>query len=232
MIANIYNNYKNIENEIKGLKRKEESLNSNNIKILCVSKTKPYEEMLVLKDNGINFFGENYVQEIVKKYEIDNTLKFHMIGHLQTNKVKYIIDKVNLIESVDSIKLAEVIQKEAEKRNIISNILIQVNLFCEDTKYGILLEDLEDMIKSISRLKNINICGIMTSSLYTTNPEENRMYFRKLKEKFDMLKDKYNNDENINLSILSMGMSNDYKIAIEEGATEVRLGTLIFGERH
>lgn len=227
----IYNNYMKILNNINGIK------NINNIdyevKLLAVSKTKPITDMYQLKDNNINFFGENYVQELVSKYEADNELKFHMIGHLQTNKVKYIVDKVSMIESVDSLKLAKEIDKESKKKNLISNILLEVNVACEESKFGFKLNEVKDIIDELTTLSNINVCGLMTSAPYTNTPEDNKVYFNLLKKLYDEIKEENDSfKNNINFNTLSMGMSNDYKEAIECGSTEIRVGTDIFGARN
>ena len=152
-----------------------------------------------------------------------------MIGHLQTNKVKYIVDKVELIHSVDSIKLAKVISKEALKKNIIANILIEVNVANEETKFGIKIEEVEDFIKNISVLPNIKIRGLMTIAPFVKDSEQNRVHFRNLYKEFIDINSK--NIDNVSMDVLSMGMTNDYEVAIEEGATIVRVGTGIFGVR-
>ena len=197
-------------------------LKKTNTKLIAVSKTHTIDKIQEIYNEGIRDFGENKVQELLSKMDsLPSDIRWHMIGHLQTNKVKSIIDKVYLIHSVDSVKLAITIDKEAKKKNIIVNILLEINIASEESKYGFSINELDNSIKEISNLKNINIKGFMTVAPNTNNPEENRKYFKKMKE----LKDKYNYE------ILSMGMSNDYKIAIEEGSTYVRIGTKIFGER-
>ena len=194
-----------------------------NSKLIAVSKTKPVEDIMEAYEAGIRDFGENHVQEIVEKYDkLPKDIRWHMIGHLQTNKVKDIIDKVYLIHSVDSIKLAKEIDKQAKKKDIVINILIELNIALEDSKYGFKVSDLDDAIKEISLLNNIKILGLMCVAPYTTTPEDNRKYFKEMNE----LSKKYN------YKVLSMGMSNDYKIAISEGSTYVRIGTKIFGERN
>ena len=157
----------------------------------------------------------------------------NIIKHLQTNKVKYIVDKVSMIESVDSIKLLKEIDKESKKKNIISNILFEVNVALEDSKFGFKVEEVEAVIEEAKNYSNINVCGLMTSAPYTNAPEENIIYFKKLKSLYDDIKNKNDNiDNNINFNTLSMGMSNDYKEAIECGSTEIRVGTDIFGARN
>ena len=176
-------------------------------------------------------FGENKVQELVDKYEnVSTPVNWHLIGHLQTNKVKYIVDKACLIHSVDSLKLAKEIEKEAVKKNVIANILVQVNVANEDSKFGLESGEVFDLVESISKLSNIKIKGLMTIAPFVENPEENRGYFRQLKQLSLDIKSK--NIDNVDMSILSMGMTNDYEVAIEEGATMVRVGTGIFGERN
>ncbi len=190
--------------------------------LIAVSKTKPVEMIQEVYDMGIRDFGENKVQELVSKKELlPDDIRWHMIGHLQTNKVKDIIDKAYLIHSVDSIKLLNEINKQAIKKDIVVNILLEINIANEESKYGFKVEEIDDVIKNIKEYKNVNLKGLMCVAPNTDNPEDNRKYFKIMKE----LKDKYN------LEILSMGMSNDYLVAVSEGATYVRIGTKIFGER-
>ena len=197
-------------------------LKKTNTKLIAVSKTHTIDKIQEIYNEGIKDFGENKVQELLSKIDkLPSDIRWHMIGHLQTNKVKHIIDKVYLIHSVDSVKLAITIDKEAKKKNIVANILLEINIASEESKYGFSIDELDAVINQINNLKNINIKGFMTVAPNTNKPEENRKYFKKMKE----LKDKFNYE------ILSMGMSNDYKIAIEEGSTYVRIGTKIFGER-
>lgn len=217
---------KNINNSCKILNRKREE-----ITLIAVSKTKPIEMIKELYNLGIRNFGENKVQEILEKYpNLPKDIKWHMIGHLQTNKVKDIIDKVYLIHSVDSIHLAEVIEKESLKKNIIVNILLEVNVSGEENKFGLSIDEVIHAVEVISKFSHIRIKGLMTVAPYTCNPEENRKFFSKLRELSIEIKDK--NIYNVSMDILSMGMTNDYKVAIEEGATMVRIGTGIFGERN
>ena len=194
----------------------------NKDKLIAVSKTKPVEMIKELYDLGIKDFGENKVQELINKIDkLPNDIRWHMIGHLQTNKVKDIIDKVYLIHSVDSIKLANEINKQAIKKDINVNILLELNIANEDSKYGFNINELDNAIENISKLSNITIKGLMCVAPNTDNPKNNRKYFKKMKELANIH----------NLEILSMGMSNDYLIALEEGSTYVRIGTKIFGER-
>lgn len=200
------------------------------VTLIAVSKTKPVEMLQEIYDEGIRVFGENKVQELLDKYEVlPEDIKWQMIGHLQRNKVKYIIDKVDLIHSVDSIRLAESIDKEAEKKGVIVNILIEVNVAKEDTKFGLMPEEVDDFIEQIKKLEHICVKGLMTIAPFVSDPEENRPIFARLRElSVDIGK---KNVDNINMSVLSMGMTNDYQVAIEEGATMVRVGTGIFGAR-
>ncbi len=226
----IKDNIKQVENNIESAcLRAERSLEE--ITLISVSKTKPIEMLNEAYHCGCRDFGENKVQELVKKYEeMPKDIKWHMIGHLQRNKVKYIIDKVYLIHSVDSLRLAEEISKEASKRNITSNILIEVNVAEEDSKYGVSVNDTLSLIESISKLPSIKVEGLMTIAPFVENPEENRQYFVKLHRLYvDIMK---KNIDNVNMNVLSMGMTGDYEVALEEGATCIRVGTGIFGERH
>lgn len=203
----------------------------NEVTLIAVSKTKPVSMIQEAMDEGIIEFGENKVQELVSKYEVLPThLHWHLIGHLQTNKVKYIVDKACLIHSVDSIKLAEQIEKEAAKNDILCNILIEVNIAKEDTKYGVMEDEVYPLVQEIAKLKHIQVKGLMTIAPFVENPEENRIYFRKLRQLNIDIKSK--NIDNVTMDVLSMGMTGDYEVAIEEGATMIRVGTGIFGERH
>ena len=198
--------------------------------LLAVSKTKPLEDIETLLDAGQLDFGENYVQELCDKHErISRPVHWHMIGHLQTNKVKYIVDKTRLIHSVDSLRLARRIEKEAEKKGVVCDILLQVNVAREDSKFGLETDDVIKMVEEISSYPHVHLVGLMESAPYVENPEENRCYFQKLHELFIDIQRK--NIDNVDMKILSMGMTNDYEIAVEEGATMVRVGTAIFGAR-
>lgn len=201
------------------------------VTLVAVSKTKPVSMLQEAYDFGTRVFGENYVQEIIEKYDaLPHDIKWHMIGHLQRNKVKYIIDKVELIHSVDSFRLAETIEKEAAKRGMTANILLEVNVAKEESKFGFMPEEVPDFIDQISNFTHLCVRGLMTSAPNVKNPEENRVFFRKLKNlSVDIDKKKA---DNVNVSILSMGMTNDFEIAIEEGATMVRVGTGLFGARN
>lgn len=204
---------------------------SESATLIAVSKTKPISMLLEAYDAGIRDFGENKVQEIIEKYPLlPSDVRWHMIGHLQRNKVKYIIDKVTLIHSVDSIRLAEEISKEAVKHNLIMPILIEVNIADEDTKFGFSVNECESVIRTISQLPNIQIKGLMTVAPFVENAEDNRQYFKAIKQlSVDIMK---KNIDNVCMEVLSMGMTGDYEIAIEEGSNMVRVGTGIFGERN
>ena len=200
------------------------------VTLVAVSKTKPAEMLREAYDLGVRVFGENKVQEIREKYEVlPKDIQWHMIGHLQTNKVKYIVDKVRLIHSVDSFKLAEVIEKEAEKHGRTVDVLLEVNVSEETSKFGIKTSEVLPMAEKISRLPHVNLRGLMTIAPFVENPEKNRAIFANLHELYVDIKEK--NIDNGTVSILSMGMTNDYEVAIEEGATMVRIGTGIFGAR-
>ena len=201
------------------------------VTLIAVSKTKPVEMLKEAYDLGARIFGENKVQEIMDKYDaLPDDISWHMIGHLQRNKVKYIIDKVSMIHSVDSVRLAETIEKEAAKKDVIMDILIEVNVADEDTKFGVTLQETEALVSEIAQFPHIRIRGLMTIAPFVENPEENRIYFQRLRNlAVDIDRKK---SDNVNMSILSMGMTNDYEVAIEEGATMVRVGTGLFGARN
>lgn len=203
----------------------------NEVTLIAVSKTKPIEVLQDAYDLGVRVFGENKVQELVDKYEaLPKDIEWHMIGHLQTNKVKYIIDKVAMIHSVDSIKLAETIEKEAAKKDCIANILVEVNVAEEDSKFGLNVEEVIPFIEKISTFPHIRVKGLMTIAPFVENAEENRDIFDILHKLSVDIEAK--NIDNTSMSVLSMGMTNDYEVAVEEGATMVRVGTGIFGARN
>ena len=205
--------------------------NRDEVTLIAVSKTKPVEMLQEIYDENIRDFGENKVQELCDKIEkMPSDIKWHMIGHLQRNKVKYIVGKVALIHSVDSYRLAEEISIQAKKHNTTVPILVEVNIAHEESKFGISEEDAILLVKEISELENIRIMGLMTIAPYVENPEDNRMYFRKIKELSVDINSK--NIDNVSMEIISMGMTGDYEVAIEEGATMVRVGTGIFGTRN
>lgn len=200
------------------------------VTLIAVSKTKPVPMLQEIYDHGCRDFGENKVQELVQKYEVlPKDIRWHMIGHLQRNKVKYIVDKVCMIHSVDSVELAEEISRQAVKKKCTVNILIEVNVAQEETKFGTTMLEAEQLVRSASVLPGIRVRGLMTIAPYVEEPEENRPYFQKLRQlSVDIMQ---KNIDNVSMDILSMGMSGDYAVAVQEGATYVRVGTGIFGER-
>ncbi len=201
----------------------------NEITLIAVSKTFPAEDINIVREAGQVHFGENKVQELKSKFDIlgNENINWHLIGHLQTNKVKYIADFVHLIHSVDSLKLAEVINEQAVKHNRKIDILVQVNTSNEDQKSGIEPEDAGDLCSAISKLGNINIKGLMTIGMFTDDEDIIRNNFKALKTVYDELKRVYSS-----FQYLSMGMTSDYRIAIEEGANMLRIGSAIFGYRN
>lgn len=222
----------NIENIRKNIDAacKRSGRDPKDVLLLAVSKTVDVDRIKVAVDCGLNSLGENRVQEIMEKYEpMGENVKWHLIGHLQTNKVKYIIDKVELIHSVESIKLAEEINKQAKKHNLVMDVLVEVNMADEESKFGVKPEETEGFIRELSLMDNIRVRGLMTVAPNVENGEENRVYFRNMKQLLVDINAK--NINNINMDILSMGMTGDYETAVEEGATIVRVGTGIFGKR-
>lgn len=200
------------------------------VTLIAVSKTKPVEMLEEIYGERVRDFGENKVQEMCGKMDVLPTdIKWHMIGHLQRNKVKYIIDRVSLIHSVDTYRLAEEINIQAKKHGIIVPILVEVNIAGEESKFGTSAEDAILLVEDISKLENVRIEGLMTIAPYVEDPEDNRLYFRKIKQLSVDITNK--NIDNVSMKILSMGMTGDYEVAIEEGSTMVRVGTGIFGER-
>lgn len=203
--------------------------NPEDVTLIAVSKTKPVWMMEEFAAEGQTVFGENHVQEIVEKYALHPEYEYHMIGHLQTNKVSKVVGKVRMIHSVDSVHLAEAISKEAEKKGIIQDVLVEINVGNEESKYGLSFEEAPETTLLISRLPGIFVRGFMCVAPYVADPEENRPLFRRMKElSVDMERQK---SDNILTEFLSMGMTNDYMTAIEEGATHVRIGTALFGPR-
>ena len=191
------------------------------VTLIAVSKTKPYTAIEEALPSGVLDYGENKVQELTEKYEIlPKDIRWHMIGHLQRNKVKYLVGKVELIHSVDSLRLANQIETEFAKKNEIANILIEVNMANEESKFGITSETTEQLVREISKLEHVRIKGLMTIAPYTDNPETNREYFRNMKKLSVDITEK--NIDNVSMNVLSMGMTGDYQVAIEEGATMVR----------
>ena len=216
------------ENIIKACERS--GRNPEDVTLIAVSKTKPVSDIEQIYAAGIREFGENKVQEMNDKQKVlPGDINWHMIGHLQRNKVKYIVDNVAMIHSVDSVRLAEEISKEAVKKNVTVDILVEVNVAKEESKFGLYTEDVRQFVEQISKLPGINIKGLMTSAPFVDNPEDNRQYFKKLKDLSVDINAK--NIDNVHMDFLSMGMTNDYVVAVEEGATHVRVGTAIFGHR-
>ena len=200
------------------------------VTLIAVSKTKPVEMLREAYEYGCRDFGENKVQELLDKYEeMPRDIRWHMIGHLQRNKVKYIVDKVYLIHSVDSLRLAEEISKEAVKKNVCVNILVEVNVANEETKFGTTCEEVKQLVQDIAKLPNICVKGLMTIAPFVENAEKNRPFFSNLKKISVDIMDE--NIDNITMENLSMGMTGDYAVAVSEGATCVRVGTGIFGVR-
>ena len=199
--------------------------------LLAVSKTKPEEDILELYKAGQRDFGENYVQELMRKQQaLPSDIRWHMIGHLQRNKVKYIAGFVSMIHSVDSLALAWKIESEAAKHDRVIPILIEVNVADEESKFGIPPEDVPLFAKAVRELPHVRLAGLMTSAPLTEDPEEVRFVFRKMRQlSVDI---NLENDNNGEVNVLSMGMSNDYRVAIEEGSTCVRIGTSLFGARN
>ncbi|MEY8237033.1 YggS family pyridoxal phosphate-dependent enzyme [Lachnospiraceae bacterium 66-29] len=223
--ANINQVLENIKNACKKSGR-----NPEDVTLIAVSKTKPLPMLQEAYEAGSRNFGENKVQEIMDKYpNLPSDIRWHMIGHLQRNKVKYIIDKVALIHSVDSLRLANEISNQAQKKQVDVDILIEVNIAGEESKFGTSREEVFQLVEEIAKLPNIFIKGLMTIAPFVANPEDNRKYFWQIRELSVDIMNK--NIDNVTMSVLSMGMTGDYMVAIEEGATMVRVGTGIFGER-
>ena len=201
------------------------------VTLIAVSKTKPVSDIEEVLTTGILDYGENKVQELSDKYEVlPKNIRWHMIGHLQRNKVKYLIGKVVLIHSVDSLRLAEQIEHEAAKADVVMPVLIEVNVAEEESKFGTTSAAATQLVEEVAKLPHIKVKGLMTIAPFTDNPEDNRIYFRKLKQLSVDIKSK--NIDNVDMDELSMGMTGDYEVAIEEGAPMVRVGTGIFGERN
>lgn len=201
------------------------------VKVIAVSKTVDAQRAREAVEGGLINLGENRVQELVNKYEqlSDIDVKWHLIGHLQRNKVKYIIDKVVLIHSLESLDLAKEINKRALQHSMTANVLIELNIGQEESKFGLNEDSVYDFVKSMEQFANIKVLGLMTVAPFSENPEDVRWVFRKMKEIFDKISEmKLANTE---MKYLSMGMTNDFEIAIEEGANMVRIGTAIFGKR-
>lgn len=225
----IKNNIQMINDNISNFAH-ESQRSASDVKLIAVTKLHSPEEINEAIECGVTDIGENKVQEIQEKYDKVEKVNWHLIGHLQRNKVKYIIDKVYMIHSVDSLKIAEEINKRAEQHGIMMKILIQVNAEGEESKFGINPSELDDLISDIhEKCDNIEICGLMAIAPFYDNPEDARPCFKTVKSLFDKYKD--DDRERVNFTTLSMGMSGDFKQAIYEGATHVRIGTAIFGAR-
>ena len=200
------------------------------VTLIAVSKTKPLSMLQEAYGAGARDFGENKAQEILEKYpEMPEDARFHMIGHLQTNKVKQVVGKAVLIHSVDSLHLAEKIEQEAAKRDLTADILLEVNVAREESKFGLMLEEVIPLLEEVKNLPHVRVRGLMTIAPNVENPEENRKHFKKLYQLYVDIKIK--NIDNGTMSVLSMGMTGDFEVAVEEGATMIRVGTGIFGSR-
>ncbi len=222
---NILTVQENIEKSLDRVGRKKDE-----VTLIAVTKTVDIETVQEALDLGIENVGENRVQELERKYEkIGDDATWHMIGHLQSNKVKYILDKVSLVHSLDRKSLAKELNKRAKGADKIIEALIQVNVAEEESKFGLKVEEVIPFIESIIPMENIKIKGLMTIAPYSENPEEVRYVFRDLRKLRDTIEDK--NYKDVEMKYLSMGMTNDYEIAIEEGSNMVRIGTALFGER-
>ena len=205
--------------------------NPEEVTLIAVSKTKPVSAIEEALLSGTLDYGENKVQELCDKYDVlPKNIRWHMIGHLQRNKVKYVVGRAALIHSVDSMRLAETISEEGVKKGVTVPVLIEVNVAGEESKFGVTLEETEGLVREIAKLPSIQIIGLMTIAPYVEDPEENRVHFSRLKQLSVDIKNK--NIDNVSMDVLSMGMTGDYQVAIEEGATMVRVGTGIFGERN
>ena len=223
-------NFKTVENKVAQACERS-GRDRSEVTLIAVSKTKPVEMLREVYDAGARDFGENKVQEICEKYDqLPSDIKWHMIGHLQRNKVKQVIDKAAMIHSVDSYRLAQEISVQAQKKGLSIPILIEVNIAGEESKFGIAAKDTIQLVEEIAVLPNLKIQGLMTIAPYVVDAEENRLYFRQIKQLSVDIKNK--NIDNVSMDVLSMGMTGDYEVAIEEGATMVRVGTGIFGARN
>ena len=227
-------NLKNVEENILAACKKA-GRDRSEVKLISVSKTNPNEVLELAYGLGVRVFGENKVQELTGKIDFFNEHyedqpEWHLIGHLQTNKVKYIVGKVKLIHSVDSEKLAAVIDAESKKKGVVSDILVEINIGNEESKFGIDASETVDLVEKIAKYPNLRVRGLMCIAPYTDDPEDNRKFFQKIKKLSVDIADK--NIDNVSMCELSMGMTGDYQVAIEEGATYVRVGTGIFGRRN
>ena len=225
----IQENIKTVRERIEAACRRA-GRSTDEVTLIAVSKTKPASMIEEALQTGTLDFGENKVQEILEKGPLlPDNVRFHMIGHLQRNKVKQVIDKVVLIHSVDSIRLAEQIEEEAAKKDLHVDILLEVNVAREESKFGFFMEDVEEAVKKIAGFSHLTVRGLMTIAPFVEDPEKNREVFKKLYQLYVDIKSK--NIDNGTMNVLSMGMTGDYEVAIEEGATMIRVGTGIFGTR-
>ena len=223
-------NLKKVEDNVDAACKKA-GRSRDEVTLIAVSKTKPVEMLSTIYNQGIRDFGENKVQEMCDKMEqLPSDIRWHMIGHLQTNKVKYIVGHTTLIHSVDSLHLAKEIEKQAEKKDVTVDILVEVNIAEEESKFGIHKEETYELVRQIASLPHVHIRGLMTIAPYVENPEDNRMYFRGIRQLSVDIAEQ--NIDNVDMDVLSMRMTGDYMVASEEGATMVRVGTGIFGERN
>ena len=223
----------NIEkiNAVKNAAARRAGRDGSEILLCAVTKTHPASDINEAIDAGITDIGENKVQEILDKYDEVKPVRWHMIGHLQTNKVKYIIDKVCLIHSVDSFRLAEEINRRAAQHGIVMDILVQVNAACDEAKFGVDMDAAEILVREIlENCSSIRVRGLMTIAPYAENPEEIRPYFHQMRQLYDRLARDISHPS-MDFKYLSMGMSNDRVVAVEEGSTVIRVGTAIFGAR-
>lgn len=229
MCRQIKENLEHVRETIQAACRKS-GRDPESVTLIAVSKTKPLADLLAAYETGVRDFGENKVQEIIEKAPaMPPDARFHMIGHLQRNKVKQVLPHVVMIHSLDSLRLAEEIQKEAEKLGRTVDVLLEVNVAKEESKFGFLPEEAEEAAVKIAAFPNLRVCGLMTIAPFVENPEENRPVFEKLYQLSVDIKKK--NIDNISMSVLSMGMTGDYPVAVQEGADMIRVGTGIFGAR-
>lgn len=229
MITDIPSNLQEIQNRIHNACQRA-GRSPEEVTLIAVSKYQPIPSLEQAYQWGCRHFGENRVQELMEKHDVmPQDIQWHMIGHLQRNKVKYVIGRSCLIHSVDSLRLAEEISRESQKKDVTSRILLEVNVAEEESKFGMKNEEVPLLVSQIAALPNLKIEGLMTIAPYVQNPEENRKHFSKLKNlSVDILNKSI---DNVSMNVLSMGMTGDFEVAIEEGATCVRVGTGIFGER-
>lgn len=228
-MTTIGENYLSVKERVAAAAQKSDRTGED-IMLIAVSKTKPVSEIKQAVEAGAHILGENKVQEVMAKYDEIQGVDWHLIGHLQTNKVKYIIDKVKMIHSVDSLKLAQEISKRAVKAGVVMDVLVEVNIGGEESKSGVAPEEAEKLCLDISELDAIKVRGLMCVAPAVENAEDARIYFRKMNKLFVDIKSK--NYDNIDMVYLSMGMTHDFEVAIEEGANIVRVGTAIFGARN